>query len=186
MNTELVALEALRKIQSAIVVGHVSLVKARLSPGPALFLLNNKKAELAGLEKTYNTHIYILADGRLRNDEYEFEMESPRDRPADGHEGQTLPPQKVTVTSPPPRTVSVDDEEDEDQDEFESDELETSETEAPHPAIASRPAGHALRSRAGRTTQKVALSAKDDDEVEEVEDEESDDDLDQEAEGSGK
>ncbi|MBN8548300.1 MAG: Rne/Rng family ribonuclease [Deltaproteobacteria bacterium] len=77
-NAELVALEVLRKIQAAVVVGHVSLVKARVSPGPALFLLNNKKAELAKLESVHRVKIFVLADGRLRADEYEFEMESAK------------------------------------------------------------------------------------------------------------
>lgn len=77
-NPELVALEALRKIQSAVVVGHVSLVKARLSPAPAFFMLNKLKTELVRLEKEYNTKIYILGDGRLNADKYEFEMESTK------------------------------------------------------------------------------------------------------------
>ena len=75
-NPPLVALEVLRKIQAAVVVGHVSLVKARLAPGPAMYLLNNKKAELAELEKKYGVQILVLADGRLRPDEFEYEMES--------------------------------------------------------------------------------------------------------------
>lgn len=79
-NPDIVALQALRKIQAAVVVGHVALVKARLSPGPALFLLNHKKALLAQLEKDYKVQIYILADGRMRSDEYEFEMETHKDR----------------------------------------------------------------------------------------------------------
>jgi ribonuclease E len=78
-NPELVALEALRKIQSAVVIGHVSVVKARLSPAPALFLLNMKKRELFELEAEHGAHIYILADGRLRPDEYEFEMSSGKE-----------------------------------------------------------------------------------------------------------
>ncbi|MCB0355311.1 MAG: ribonuclease E/G, partial [Bdellovibrionales bacterium] len=77
-NPELVALEVLRKIQAAVIVGHVSLVKARLAPAAALFLLNNKKFELASLENEYDTRVYILADGRLRADEYQFEMEHKR------------------------------------------------------------------------------------------------------------
>ncbi|MCB0328888.1 MAG: Rne/Rng family ribonuclease [Bdellovibrionales bacterium] len=77
-NPELVALEVLRKIQGAVVVGHVGLVKARLAPAAALFLLNNKKKELASLEVDHNVRIFILADGRLRADEYQFEMESSR------------------------------------------------------------------------------------------------------------
>jgi len=76
-SPELVALEVLRKIQSAIVVGQVNIVKARLAPAPAMFLLNRKKAELSSLEKEHNVQIYILADGRLRQDEYQFEMETP-------------------------------------------------------------------------------------------------------------
>lgn len=75
---ELVALEVLRKIQSAIIVGKVSLVKARLAPAPALFLLNNKKSSLYELEKNWKVKIFILADGRLRMDEFEFEFESAR------------------------------------------------------------------------------------------------------------
>jgi ribonuclease E len=75
---ELVALEALRKIQSAIIIGHVSVVKAKLPPTSAFFLLNIKKHELVQLETNYNVKIYILADGRLRADEYEFEMESAK------------------------------------------------------------------------------------------------------------
>ena len=81
-NHEFVALEALRKIQAAVIVGHVSIVKARLSPGPALFILNNKKGELFKLEEAHQVRIYILADGRLRPDEFQFEMEA-------GGEGNT-------------------------------------------------------------------------------------------------
>lgn len=72
---DLVALEALRKIQSAIVVGGVKLVKARLSPNAALFLLNNKKREIVYLEEEYQARILILPDGRLRGDDFEFELE---------------------------------------------------------------------------------------------------------------
>ena len=89
-NPELVALDSLRKIQSAVVLGNVSLVKARLSPAAALFLLNNKKAILADLEAQYNVSIYVLADGRLRADEYEFEIESRRTKPT----SPLQPPQK--------------------------------------------------------------------------------------------
>lgn len=97
-NPELVALEVLRKIQAAVVVGGVSLVKARLAPQAGLYLLNYKKADLAKLEKDYPAHIYIITDGRLRPDEYEFEMESgpaslaPDPRPA-AAPPQTLEPE---------------------------------------------------------------------------------------------
>jgi ribonuclease E len=77
-NPELVALEALRKIQAAAVVGQIAMVKARLAPAPALFLLNNKKAELVDLERKYKTRVFVLADGRMGPDEYEFEMENAK------------------------------------------------------------------------------------------------------------
>lgn len=80
-NHELVALEALRKIQSAVVVGHVAVVKARLAPAPALFLLNSKRTEIARLEADYQAKVLILADGRLRQEEYDFEIESRKNRP---------------------------------------------------------------------------------------------------------
>jgi ribonuclease E len=75
-NPELVALEALRKIQAAVIVGHVHTVKARLSPPAALFLLNAKRHDISHLELEYKVNIYLLADGRLKLDEYEFEMET--------------------------------------------------------------------------------------------------------------
>jgi hypothetical protein len=68
----------LRKIQAAVVVGQVALVKARLSPGPALFLLNHKKGFLAKLEQDYHVQILILADGRMGPEEYEFQMETAK------------------------------------------------------------------------------------------------------------
>jgi ribonuclease E len=80
-NPELVALEALRKIQAAVIVGHVKKVKARLPSMPALFLLNNKRADISALESEYGVQILLLPDGRLRPDEYEFEMEGPKDHP---------------------------------------------------------------------------------------------------------
>jgi ribonuclease E len=92
-----------------VVVGHVSLVKARLSPGPALFLLNNKKGELARLESKYQVNIFILADGRLTQDEYEFELESKKLSP-----GEVAPPPPVAARSPIREEPEEEDPEDED------------------------------------------------------------------------
>ncbi len=72
---ELVALEILRKLQAAIVTGSVSVAKVRMSPGPALYLLNNKRSELSKLENAFGAAILILADGRLIPDEYQLELE---------------------------------------------------------------------------------------------------------------
>jgi ribonuclease E len=94
-NPELVALEALRKIQAAVVVGHVAKVKARLPSVPAFFLLNNKRGEIARLEAEHSVQILILPDGRLRPDEYEFEMEGVRSSPT-AQDGAT-PPQPAST-----------------------------------------------------------------------------------------
>ena len=93
-NPELVALEALRKIQAAVVVGHVAKVKARLPSMPAFFLLNNKRSDISALEANHGVQILILPDGRLRPDEYEFEMEGVRDGAA--------APTGTSPTTPPP------------------------------------------------------------------------------------
>lgn len=109
-NPELVALEVLRKIQAAVIVGQVSLVKARLAPAAALFLLNNKKSELASLEDEYGVQIYILADGRLRADEYQFEMESRKRSPqGDRSSGSDHAQNGVSDTdaAPSPKTVRI-------------------------------------------------------------------------------
>jgi hypothetical protein len=45
-----------------------------------MFLLNHKKGDLTDLERQYGVRIFVLADGRLRADEYEFEMESTKER----------------------------------------------------------------------------------------------------------
>lgn len=106
-NPELVALEALRKIQAAVVVGHVAKVKARLPSVPAFFLLNNKRGFIAELEKDHGVQILILPDGRLRPDEYEFEMEGVRDtkRPAEssGATGESSKVAPTRAASPTPQ-----------------------------------------------------------------------------------
>ncbi len=79
-NPELVSLEALRKIQSAVIVGQVARVRARLSPSAALYLLNQKRREISDLEIDQGVTVLIIADGRLRNDEYEFEFDSTSER----------------------------------------------------------------------------------------------------------
>lgn len=74
-GSSVVAMEALRKVQSAIVVGNIRQVKVMMATGPALFLLNNKKSELTELEKEYGAKIFILASSTLRPDDMQFEME---------------------------------------------------------------------------------------------------------------
>ncbi|MGI6680487.1 MAG: Rne/Rng family ribonuclease [Bdellovibrionota bacterium] len=78
-NPELIALEVLKKIQAAVILGKVSLVQARLSTAPTVFLLNNKKRELTRLEAEYEVRILIVPDARLRVDEYELVLKAHED-----------------------------------------------------------------------------------------------------------
>lgn len=94
-NPELVALEVLRKIQAAVAVGHVALVKARMSPSAAMFLLNNKKRDLVRLETAHHVQVFILADGRLSPDEYEFEIESQKQPPVSSETGHKFSESKA-------------------------------------------------------------------------------------------
>jgi len=105
-NPELVALEALRKIQAAVVVGHVAKVKARLPSVPAFFLLNNKRGFIADLEKEHGVQILILPDGRLRPDEYEFEMEGVRDTKKQGSDAAPAEPTRQPETRPAPAAAA--------------------------------------------------------------------------------
>lgn len=77
-NPDLVALEALRKVHGAAATGEVSAIKLRLPPHSALFLLNVKKKSIVTIEDAFNTSVMIIADGRLKGDEYEFEIESKK------------------------------------------------------------------------------------------------------------
>ncbi|MCB0359819.1 MAG: ribonuclease E/G, partial [Bdellovibrionales bacterium] len=75
------ALEALRKIQSAVFAGGVRAVRVRMAPSAALFLLNNKRRTLTHLEEQTSTTILVYADGRMKPEEYSLELEGgPRDR----------------------------------------------------------------------------------------------------------
>jgi ribonuclease E len=102
-NPELVALEALRKIQAAVVVGHVAKVKARLPSMPAFFLLNNKRGDIAALEANHGVQILILPDGRLRPDEYEFEMEGVKDAPLGAPASSAVLPLGTPASQPATR-----------------------------------------------------------------------------------
>lgn len=73
-TAEAAALEALRKIQSAVCAGGVEAVRVRMAPGAALLLLNNKRKALTKLEETTGTTILVYADGRMKPEEYELEL----------------------------------------------------------------------------------------------------------------
>jgi ribonuclease E len=70
------ALEALRKIQSTAFSGGVETVRIRMAPAAALFLLNNKRHALTDLEDETKVKILVYADGRMKPEEYQLELDT--------------------------------------------------------------------------------------------------------------
>lgn len=73
---EAAALEVLRKIQSAAFAGGIEEIRVRMSAVAALMLLNQKRQELTRFEVEGRTKIIIIADGRLRPEEYQLEVKT--------------------------------------------------------------------------------------------------------------
>nr|MBP9838054.1 Rne/Rng family ribonuclease [Pseudomonadota bacterium] len=89
---ESASLEVLRKIQSAAFAGGVSEIRVRMAPSAALTILNNKRQLLTEFEKMSGTTILIFADGRLKPEEYELELNTGKtdDHPTTNSELDTL------------------------------------------------------------------------------------------------
>lgn len=98
---ESAALEALRKIETAIFSGGVSEVRVRMAPAAALLLLNNKRHMLTQLEMDTKSKILVYADGRMRPEEYELEIVANR---RDVAEVSTI--KSSTLAAPTQRIIS--------------------------------------------------------------------------------
>ena len=77
-SPEAAALEALRKIQSAVFAGGVKEIRVRMAPSAALFLLNTKRKALTALETETGIPLLIYPDGRMKLDQYELEIEAKK------------------------------------------------------------------------------------------------------------
>lgn len=89
-TSEAVALEALRKIESAVYAGDVEEILIRLNPTAALFLLNEKRRSLSSLEDETNVNIKVIADGRMRQHEYDLELINTRTESASPNQATEL------------------------------------------------------------------------------------------------
>jgi len=76
------ALEALRKVESAVFVGKVKSVKVHMAPSAALFLLNEKRQNLTRLETEGGATVRVYADSRLIAEDYKLVLDHPGDEPA--------------------------------------------------------------------------------------------------------
>lgn len=75
-TAESAALEALRKIETSVFAGGLIAVRVHMSPATALFILNEKRQILSQMENKTGVSILVYADGRLKPDEYELEMDT--------------------------------------------------------------------------------------------------------------
>jgi ribonuclease E len=106
-TTESAALVALRKVHNRVAHGDIASLKVSLPRDVGLYLLNQKRDDLAQLERRYATRIQIALREDLMPHQSEFE---PRPRVEGGPSeqrqvrlgGVTAPPQTVTVAEPEP------------------------------------------------------------------------------------
>ncbi len=73
-TTESAALAVLRKIHARVPRGDLSAVKVSLPPEVAIYLLNQKREDLAGLERRYRTKIGVTPAPHLRPHQSEIEL----------------------------------------------------------------------------------------------------------------
>ena len=73
-TAESAALEALRKIQSAVFAGGMKQIRIHMAPAAALLLLNEKRHVLTEFENRSKTKIVVYADGRMKPEEYKLEL----------------------------------------------------------------------------------------------------------------
>jgi ribonuclease E len=70
---EAAARSAFRKIQARVVRGDISGVKVFLPPDVALYLLNQKRDDLARLEQRYKVSIEVVPEARMKTSQFEIE-----------------------------------------------------------------------------------------------------------------
>lgn len=73
---ETASLEVIRKIQSTAFAGGLKEIRIKMAPAAALLLLNSKRKLLTEIENATGTSILVYADGRLKLEEYELELQA--------------------------------------------------------------------------------------------------------------
>ncbi len=94
-TTESAALAVLRKIHARVPRGDLSAVKVSLPPEVAIYLLNNKREDLAGLERRYKTRISVIPAPGMRPHQSEIELITKEGEPGRMEEPKpAAPPQE--------------------------------------------------------------------------------------------
>ena len=104
-TTESAALVALRKIHNRIAQGDVTTLRVSLPPEVGIYLLNQKRDDLAQLERRYATRIQVVLNAALMPHQSEFETKTRVEA------GQPEVPQirlgGVTAPEPAPQSVAA-------------------------------------------------------------------------------
>jgi len=90
-TTESAALAVLRKIHARVPRGDLAAVKVDLPPEVAVYLLNNKREDLAGLERRYKTKISVAPTPGMRPHQSEIELVTKEGEPGRLEEPQAAP-----------------------------------------------------------------------------------------------
>ena len=90
-TTESAALAVLRKNNARVPRGDLAAVKVGLPPEVAVYLLNNKREDLAGLERRYKTKISVAPDPALRPHQSEIELITKEGEPGRLEEPKAAP-----------------------------------------------------------------------------------------------
>ncbi len=75
---ELVALDIIRKLQSAVTSGKIQRATVHVAFTAGLYLLNFRKKDLTALESKYNCEIILVPNERFRPDEFQIEFEEKK------------------------------------------------------------------------------------------------------------
>lgn len=102
-TTESAALVALRKIHNRVSLGDVASLRAALPPGVALYLLNQKRDDLARLEQRYGARIHVELRESLMPHQVEIDA---RERVAVAAPPPAVAPGTVAVADGPPLATS--------------------------------------------------------------------------------
>jgi ribonuclease E len=111
-SVESSAVAALRAIEMESVKGGAGAITVRMPTAVGLYILNEKRSYLAGLDANYDLHVSILIDDKLAAAELEIERTESREGP----------PRELVQAEPEPEWIPPEDEED--------DEIEAEEDEA--------------------------------------------------------
>jgi len=111
-SVESSAVAALRAIEMESVKGGAGAITVRMPTAVGLYILNEKRSYLAGLDANYDLHVSILIDDKLAAAELEIERTESREGP----------PRELVQVEPEPEWIPPEDEED--------DEIEAEEDEA--------------------------------------------------------